>query len=79
MTNSEYKQLCLIHDSLLNGQNTQMVKQIEIYGEYDFFSDYREFLIGNTLSEDNNSLSATRHVFDAFSDCVISYFKIKNR
>ena len=33
-----------IHDSFLNGQISQMVRQINEYGRNDFFSDYAQFL-----------------------------------
>ncbi len=58
-----------IHESLINGQRRQMVKQITSYGLYDFFSDYLEY-----LEEFDN-----RKVLDYFSDAVISYFRIKYR
>ena len=60
-----------IHSSLVNGQRRQMVKQIKEYGEYDFFSDYKEFL-ENFYVEAESCLAY-------FTDCVISYHRITNR
>jgi predicted transcriptional regulator YheO len=60
-----------IHESLVNGQRKQMVEQIDIYGVYDFWKDYT-----NYLAELYYSKSV---VYDYFSDAVISYFRIKGR
>lgn len=58
-----------IHESLINGQRRQMADQIDVYGIYDFWADYKEYL-------------GTQHyadgVLDYFSDAVISYHHIKN-
>jgi hypothetical protein len=60
-----------IHESLLNGQRTQMTKQIDEYGLYDFFEDYNTFL--SDLYDNLN----VKHSY--FLDCVVSYSRIKNR
>jgi len=60
-----------IHDSLVNGQRKQMVKQIDIYGLYNFFADYAEFL-GITHKENHSAIPY-------FLDAVTSYHRIKNR
>ena len=60
-----------IHESLLNGQRGQMVNQIQEYGGYDFWEDYRSYLKDVYLD--------TGSVMDYFSDAVISYFRIVNR
>ena len=59
-----------IHDSLVNGNRRQMVGQINEYGLYDFWSDYKHMLI--TLYDDSGVLSY-------FSDAVISYHRITSR
>lgn len=58
-----------IHNSLLNGQRKQMVKQIDAYGLYDFWSDYKDYLNSFGL---NYSL-------EHFTDATVSYFRITNR
>lgn len=58
-----------IHDSLLNGQRRQMVEQIKEYGEYDFFHDYKNFLVQVWIDD----------YFEYYTDCVISYHRIINR
>lgn len=59
-----------IHESLVNGQRQQMVKQIEEYGLYDFWADYSKYL---------NNLYETLSAYEYFTDATISYFRIKNR
>ena len=56
-----------IHESLVNGQRKQMVSQIDEYGVYDFWSNYRDFLRDSVLST------------DYFIEVTVSYFRIKNR
>jgi hypothetical protein len=63
--------LAVIHDSLVNGQKKQMVQQIEEYGLYDFWSDYKEFL-NQICAKESGKL-----VY--FTDATISYFRIKQR
>ena len=65
------KELDEIHNSLINGQKRQMVDQINEYGLYDFFSDYKYFLTAFYFDETT--------VLKYFSDCVISYHRITNR
>ena len=60
-----------IHESLVNGQRRQMVEQIKKYGEYDFFSDYKNWMWENEFD--------TIEYCDYFTDCVISYFRIIGR
>lgn len=60
-----------IHESLVNGQRKQMAKQIEEYGLYDFWSDYKGFLDRLYLRVESTH--------NYFSDAVISYFRIKER
>ena len=61
-----------IHNSLVNGQRKQMVDQINDYGLYDFFSDYKYYL--ESLYYDTEVM-----ILKHFSDCVISYHRITNR
>ena len=60
-----------IHESLVNGQRRQMVKQIERYGEYDFFSNYFDYL--------NETIMDAEVVLQFFSDATISFHRLKNR
>lgn len=60
-----------IHESLVNGQRQQMVKQIKVYGLYDFWADYAEYL--KELYVDSDS------AYEYFRDATISYFRITNR
>ena len=55
-----------IHDSLINGQRQQMVKQIDEYGVYDFWSDYTIFLSQHVNHGD---------CYGWFSDAVIAYHR----
>lgn len=59
-----------IHESLVNGNRQQMVNQIDEYGLYDFWSDYKEWLEHN---------AGFKQVFGFFTDATISYHRIKNR
>ena len=61
----------IIHESLVNGQRKQMVEQIQEYGLYDFWADYRDYL--DTLYV---SVEARKQYFQ---DATISYFRITNR
>ncbi len=60
-----------IHESLVNGQRKQMTSQIDEYGTYDFFTDYRDFLKEFYCGEYYES-----NGFGYFTDCVISYHRI---
>ena len=62
-----------IHNSLVNGQRRQMVKQIDEYGAADFFADYKEYLGDTYIHIDRVS------AFNFFTDAVISYHRIKER
>ena len=59
-----------IHLSLVNGQRRQMVEQIDEYGVYDFWADYKNYLSESYYVDEK---------FDYFADSVISYHRIKNR
>ena len=58
-----------IHMSLVNGQRRQMVEQIDEYGVYDFWADYKNYLKGLYFDKG----------LEYFADAVISYHHIKNR
>jgi hypothetical protein len=62
-----------IHESLLNGQRKQMVEQIDEYGTYDFWTDYKKWLIDAGYMQDETD------GYKYFIDAAISYFRIKNR
>jgi hypothetical protein len=57
----------VIHESLINGQRRQMVDQIDEYGVHDFFPDFLAYI---------NEIHAN---IGFFTDCVISYHRIKGR
>ena len=59
-----------IHNSLVNGQKKQMVSQIDEYGLYEFWADYKNYV---------TSLYDLLPAWQAFTDATISYFRIKNR
>lgn len=59
-----------IHNSLVNGQRKQMVKQIDEYGLYDFWEDYKKWMYG---------FYGQKSAYEYFSDACISYHRIKNR
>lgn len=58
-----------IHESLVNGQRQQMVKQIDEYGLYDFWEEYKRYL---------ENLYEVEAWWQYFTDATISYFRIKN-
>ena len=60
-----------IHTSLVNGQKRQMVKEIDEYGLYDFWADYKLYLDDFYV----NSSSG----YSYFTSAVIAYHRIKNR
>jgi len=41
---SQHEQINAIHESLINGQGRQAVKQMQDYSMYDFFADYSTYL-----------------------------------
>lgn len=63
--------IATIHESLVNGQRKQMVKQIDEYGLYDFWADYDYYL--STIYHDETA----RHTY--FVDAAMCYHRIKNR
>ena len=56
-----------IHESYINGQRRQMVKQIDEYGLYDFWSDLRNYLHDTGCNPDD------------FISMTIIYHRITNR
>ncbi len=58
-----------IHLSHVNGQRRQMVDQIDNYGLYDFWPNYKDYL-------DQTYVDSTATYF---IDAVISYHRIKAR
>jgi len=65
------KEIEEIHNSLVNGQGKEMVKQIDEYGLYDVWFDYGKYL--QELYADSGAW------FEYYSDAVQSYHRIKNR
>jgi hypothetical protein len=59
-----------IHDNLINGQRRQMVEQINEYGMYQFWEDFKEYL---------DMMYTKEKAYKIFSDGVISYHRIKGR
>ena len=59
-----------IHESMINGQRKQAVRQMEEYGMYDFFEDYGDYLGG---------LYSPLACFEYLKDAASSYHRIKNR
>jgi hypothetical protein len=48
-----------------------MVEQIDEYGVYDFWSDFKRLLLDTYVKESV--------AYEYFADATISYFRIKNR
>lgn len=61
-----------IHNSLVNGQRRQMADQIDEYGLYDFFEDYRDYL-------NQFNWEPTPEKWGFFTDACISYHRIRSR
>ena len=59
------------HNSLVNGQRTQMVGIIKEYGVYEFFEDYRNYLL--------MEFETIELQFKYFTDATISFMQITNR
>jgi len=59
----------IIHESLVNGQREQMVRQIEGYGPY-FWAHYKRYL--------STSYYIKSDQYNYFTDATISYHRIKN-
>jgi hypothetical protein len=69
----KFEQLENIHNNLINGNRRDCVKLIKAYGLYDFWADYKDFLIqtyGSPMDE---------HAMNYFTDMTISYFRITYR
>ena len=68
---ARHKQMLIeeIHGSLINGQRKQMVEQIDDYGLYDFWTDYKLWL------EDWGNSSP----YYNFTGAVLAYHRIKYR
>ena len=60
-----------IHESLINGQRSQMAAQIKSYGP-EFWADYRDYL---SDYYDDTDASQSHAAFSYFSDAVISYHR----
>jgi hypothetical protein len=68
---TQHQQINAIHESLVNGQRKQAVKQMQEYSFYDFFEDYLTYL--KALYEDAEARE--KYILDAAN----SYFRITNR
>jgi len=66
------KKIQPIHNSLINRQGRQMVEQINEYGLYDFWHDYKEYLIMRYVDGD-------KAIRDYFPEAVIRYHRITTR
>lgn len=68
---SQHEQINAIHESLINGQGRQAVKQMQDYSMYDFFTDYSTYLraIYDDAEERESYLLAAANY----------YFRITNR
>ena len=64
-------QLETIHENLVDGNRKDCVTLINDYGLYDFWEDYKRYLI--TIYESKS----TQYMY--FPDMVISYHRITNR
>ena len=62
------------HNSLVNGQRTQMVGIIKEYGVYEFFEDYRNYLL-----MEFETIELEYLLFKYFTDATISFIQITNR
>ena len=56
-----------IHNSIVNGQRKQAVKQMDEYGVYDFVDDYAEYL---------GAIYSPLACFEYLKQATSSYFKI---
>lgn len=68
---TKQEQMNNIWSSLVNGQRKQMVRQIDEYGLYDFWADFKDYL------HEIYSNPAHSAIMSFYSDAVISYFRIK--
>jgi hypothetical protein len=62
----------IIHESLVNGNRRQMVEQIQEYGLYAFFADFKTYLV-------DLYSGAGGVAFSYFADCTISFMRITKR
>ena len=62
-----------IIESYQNGQNKQMVYQIENYGIHSFFPDYHRFL--ESHASDHNEF---KHMLVIFGEIVATYHILKD-
>ena len=69
--NTQHQQINAIHESLINGQGKQAVKQMQGYSMYDFFADYSTYL--NALYDSAEAREA--YILNAAN----IYFRITNR
>jgi len=65
----KYDQLQEVHESMVNGQRHQAVKEMKSYGLYDFFADYKRYLHEDIMCSISNEL-------EFFADAVVSYHRI---
>lgn len=68
---TQHQQINQIHESMVNGQRKQAVKQMQEYSLYDFFEDYSNYL--KELYDDAEARE--KYLLDAAN----SYFRITNR
>lgn len=68
---TQHQQINAIHESMINGQRKQAVKQMEAYSLYDFFEDYSTYLKALYYSAE----AREEYLLDAAN----AYFRIKNR
>lgn len=68
---TQHQQINAIHDSMINGQRKQAVKQMQDYSMYNFFEDYSTYLRANYRDVEQ------REAF--ILDAANSYFRITNR
>lgn len=61
-----------IHESISDGQRKQMADQIDEYGLYDFWADYKHYLMAVC------SLPC-EEAFEHYTDAAISYHRIRYR
>ena len=65
-----YMDVETIHESLVNGQRKQMARQINEYGHWNFWEDYKQWLSDNGYGKED--------AYAYFSDAVINYNRIDN-
>ncbi len=65
------KQIRNIYDNYLNGNLRECINLINEYGEYEFYSDFRNFLLNLFVNSGN--------AYMIFSEFVVSIMRVKNR